>query len=356
MGTEQASQTEDQLERIDEYDEESLVEMYRKMRQIRAFERKTSELVEQGEVPGNVHLYLGQEAVAVGTCLALRDDDIIGSTHRGHGHVLAKGADISGMMAEIAGKETGLNEGRGGSMHMVDFSLGIFGCNAIVGASVPHVAGGALSAQLDGDDRVGVAFFGDGAVNEGVVYETMNVAKIWDLPVVFLCENNQYAVSTPDEYAVAGSIPERAEAMGIPSRSVAGSDALSVHEEVAGAVAAARSGDGPQFLECRTLRYSGHFSGEASLDWLADKPYRKEDGEVERWRRERDPIATLRAALADSGTVAEARLDEIDEAVAEEIETAATDALEADFPSEEKALEDVYADQDYPTLPQGKYR
>ncbi|WP_255152046.1 thiamine pyrophosphate-dependent dehydrogenase E1 component subunit alpha [Halorarius halobius] len=350
------AQTETLQSQVSDYEEGLLLEMYRRMQEIREFERKASDLSDAGELPGAVHLYLGQEAVAVGTCLALADDDIIGSTHRGHGHVLARGADIDAMMAEIAGKEPGLNRGRGGSMHMVDFSLGIYGCNAIVGASVPHVAGAILSSKLDGDDRVGVSFFGDGASNEGVVHETMNMASVWDLPVVFLCENNGYAVSTSDDYAVAGdSIADRADGYGFPGKTINGQNVLTVYEEVQEAVEQAREASQPYLVECETLRYSGHFSGEKALSWLEDRPYRP-DGEVDDWKEARDPVATFREALAAADVVAEERLDEVDAEVADEIDAAAEFAVESEYPPAERAPEDVYADQDYSYTPATKYR
>lgn len=350
------SQTEALESQISDYEEVLLLEMYRRMKEIREFERTASKLSEAGELPGAVHLYLGQEAVAVGVCLALQDNDIIGSTHRGHGHVLAKGADIDEMMAEIAGKEPGLNRGRGGSMHMVDFSLGIFGCNAIVGASVPHVAGGVFSAKLDGDDRVGVSFFGDGASNEGVVHETMNLAAVWDLPVVFLCENNGYAISTSDEYAVAGdSIADRAACYDFPGKTINGQNVLTVYEEVREAVAGAREDAQPRLVECETLRYSGHFSGEKALNWLEDRPYRP-DGEVDDWKEQRDPISTFREALAGTGVASEDRLDDIDDDIGAEVNEAAEFAVESDYPPAERATEEVYADQDYAYTPATKYR
>ena len=351
---EMSSQTEQQLSRLDSYDADLLERMYRRMREIREFENRASELSDAGDLPGPIHLYLGQEAVAVGTCLALRENDIIGSTHRGHGHVLAKGADIDRMMAELAGKETGLNPGRGGSMHMVDFSLGIFGCNAIVGASVPHVAGAILSSQLEESDRVGVAFFGDGATSEGVVHETLNLASVWDLPVVFLCENNQYAVSTSADEAIAGEkISDRAAGYDIYGETINGQDVLEMYETVGDAVKRAREESRPQFVECETYRYSGHFSGEKAL--LRDRPYRSEE-EIEEWREERDPVDTFRAALIESDLIPDQELDAIDEAVEAELDDAVEFARESDQPSAEKAPENVYADQDYPTLPAPKYR
>jgi pyruvate dehydrogenase E1 component alpha subunit len=347
-------QVETQLSQVEGYDPDVLRRMYRRMREIREFERRASDLSDAGDLPGAIHLYLGQEAVAVGTCLTLRDDDIIGSTHRGHGHVLAKGGDISKMMAELAGKETGLNRGRGGSMHMVDFSLSIFGCNAIVAASVPHVAGGVFSAKLDEDDRIGVAFFGDGATSEGLVHETMNLAAMWDLPMVFLCENNQYAVSTSANDAIAGDqLSDRAAGYGIEGKTINGQNVLTVNETIEEAIETVRETHRPQFIECETYRYSGHFSGEKDL--LEDRPYRS-DEEIEEWREQRDPVDTFREALTASGTFEPDELADIDEAVIDELNDAVEFARGSDYPPAEKAPEDVYADQDYPTVPQPKYR
>lgn len=354
-GSSQAEEMADRL-RDGDYDEVFLEGAYETMAQIRAFETSASELSDTGEIPGNVHLYLGQEAVATGVCNALEEDDIIGSTHRGHGHVLAKGAEIERMMAELTAKTSGLNRGRGGSMHMVDFSIGIYGTNGIVGASVPHVAGGVLSSELDGEDRVGVAFFGDGASNEGVVYETMNLASIWDLPVIFLCENNQYAVSTPSNYSVAGDrISDRAKGFGMDGRTINGQDVLTVYKEVSDAVETARETKRPQFVECETLRYSGHFSGEKKLPWLEAKPYRP-DGQLEDWKETKDPIGTFRYALVESGAVSEDRLDEIEEAVDDENEAAVEFAMEGERLPAENAPNNIYADQDYSNMPAPKYR
>ena len=349
-----STQTDEQRSQLDGYDADLLTTMYRQMCEIRAFEERASDLSDAGELPGPIHLYLGEEAVGVGTCLTLREDDIIGSTHRGHGHVLAKGADVNRMMAELAGKETGLNQGRGGSMHMVDFSLGIFGCNAVVGASVPHVAGAILSSQLDGSDRVGVSFFGDGATGEGVIHETLNLASVWDLPVVFLCENNQYAVSTSAAEKVSGDrISDRAAGYGINGETVNGQNVLAVYEAVGAAVDRARETNRPQFVECETYRYSGHFSGEKAL--LRDRPYR-DDEEIAEWREERDPITTFREALVESDAVPEADLDAIDDEVESKLDEAVVFARESEFPPGERAPENVYADQDYPNTPASKYR
>ncbi|WP_276258932.1 thiamine pyrophosphate-dependent dehydrogenase E1 component subunit alpha [Haloglomus litoreum] len=338
---------------LSDRDPDLLRRMYRMMREIREFEHTASELSSAGEIPGPIHLYLGQEAVATGVSLALGDDDVIASTHRGHGHVLAKGADIDGMMAELAGKETGLNSGRGGSMHMVDFSLGIFGCNAIVGASVPHAAGAAFSSKLDGDDRVSVSFFGDGASNQGVVHETMNMAAIWDLPVVFLCENNQYGVSTSQEDAVAGDrISDRAASYDMAGETINGQNVLEVYDTVREAVETTRETSRPRLVECETYRYEGHFSGEKDL--LRDRPYRDE-AEIERWRDERDPIDTFRQALVAADVLDEETLDGIDADVEARIEDAAEFALESDYPPGDRAPEYTYAEQSYPDFPAEKY-
>jgi len=340
-------------DRVPKYDAWLLRRMYRTMRQIREFELKAEELSDTGEIPGSVHLYLGQEAVAVGACLALQEEDVIASTHRGHGHVLAKDADIDRMMAELFGKETGLNRGRGGSMHMVDFSLGIFGCNAIVGASVPHAAGAAFSSKLDGDDRVAVSFFGDGASNEGIVHETMNMAAIWDLPVVFLCENNEYAVSTAQDDAVAGDrIADRAAGYDMPGDTINGQDVLAVYQAVHDAVKATRDTSRPRLLECETYRYSGHFSGEKAL--LKDRPYRDIE-EIKRMKNDHDPLSTFRAAILEASVFDETTLTEIDEAVEAEIADAADYARDSDRPDGDRAPAQTYANQSYPGFPAEKY-
>ena len=266
---------------------------YRRMRLIRGFEELALGLVKTGLIVGGIHPCIGQEAVAVGVCAALRPDDQITSTHRGHGHVLAKGADPKRMLAELAGKATGLNRGRGGSMHAADFSRGILGANGIVGAGAPIAAGAAWAAQREGADRVAVTFFGDGALNQGVLLETLNLAAMWRLPVLFVCENNGYATTLPAAVAVAGSAVGRAAAFGIPARTVDGMDAEAVLAATMSAVERARAGDGPTFLECRTYRYEGHHTMERRFR-LA---YRTAE-EVEAWR-ERDPLASASALISE---------------------------------------------------------
>lgn len=236
--------------------------LYRTVRLIRRFEERAIELVGSGVIVGGIHPYLGEEAIAAGVCAALRPDDIITSTHRGHGHVLAKGADPARMLAELAGRSTGLNRGRGGSMHAADFSLGILGANAIVGANGAIAAGAAWASRQAGTDRVAVSFFGDGAVSQGVLLESFNLASLWRVPVLFVCENNRWATTMPVERSVAGSITGRAEAFGIPAVSVDGMDAEAVFDAAVEAVARGRAGDGPSFIECHTYRFDAHHTFE----------------------------------------------------------------------------------------------
>ena len=236
--------------------------LYRTVRLIRRFEERAIELVRSGVIPGGIHPYLGEEAIAAGVCAALRADDLITSTHRGHGHVLAKGADPVRMLAELAGRETGLNRGRGGSMHAADVSAGICGANAIVGASAAIAAGAAWWHQRAGHDRVAVTFFGDGALNQGVLLEALNLASLRRLPVIFVCENNQFATSTRIQDSTAGTITGRAGAFGIPAETIDGMDPEAVLAAAAGAVARARAGAGPAFLECLTYRFDAHHTWE----------------------------------------------------------------------------------------------
>jgi acetoin:2,6-dichlorophenolindophenol oxidoreductase subunit alpha len=254
------------------------------MRLIREFEERALEMVKTGEIVGGIHPYIGEEAVAAGVCAALRADDQITSTHRGHGHVLAKGADPSRMLAELCGRETGLNRGRGGSMHAADLGAGILGANAIVGGAAPIAAGAAWAAKRKGTGQVVVTFFGDGALNQGVLLETMNLAALWRLPLIFVCENNGYATTMATADAVAGSAAGRASAFGLPSAQVDGMDAAAVHAAAASAVQAARDGAGATLIEAITYRYGPHHTIERNIR-LA---YRSTE-EIERWRQ-RDPL------------------------------------------------------------------
>jgi acetoin:2,6-dichlorophenolindophenol oxidoreductase subunit alpha len=236
--------------------------LYRTIRLIRRFEERAIELVKSGDIVGGIHPYIGQEAIAAGVCAALRLDDIITSTHRGHGHVLAKGADPVRMLAELAGRSTGLNKGRGGSMHAADFRLGIYGANGIVGAGGPIAVGAAWAHRKAGTDRVAVSFFGDGAVNQGVFLECLNLAALWHVPVIFVCENNGYATTIPVQQIVSGTITGRATAFGIEALSVDGMDAEAVFQAASEAVARGRRGEGPTFIECHTYRFDAHHTWE----------------------------------------------------------------------------------------------
>jgi pyruvate dehydrogenase E1 component alpha subunit len=257
---------------------------YRMMRLIREFETRALALVREGLIVGGIHPYIGQEAVAVGVCAALCAGDQLTSTHRGHGHVLAKGADPGRLLAELLGRTNGLNRGRGGSMHAADLSLGILGANGIVGAGAPIAVGAAWAARQQGTDRVVAAFFGDGALNQGVLLESLNLASIWQVPVVFVCENNGYATTLPAREAVGGSAPGRAAAFGIPAETVDGMDVAAVHAAARRAVARARAGAGPSFLECLTYRFEGHHTMERRMKLS----YRTAQ-EQAAWR-ERDPL------------------------------------------------------------------
>jgi pyruvate dehydrogenase E1 component alpha subunit len=305
---------------------------YRTMLLIRRFEERVVELVNANEIAGVAHEYVGQEAVATGVCSALRPDDVITSTHRGHGHLIAKGADPRGMMAELLGRLDGLNRGRGGSMHIADLGLGILGANGIVAAGAPFAAGAAWSFRVEGSDRVAVTFFGDGGVNQGVLHETMNLAALWSLPLVFVCENNGYAVTLPQRHSTAGSVVERAAAYGLPAESVDGMDVDAVFEAAQRAAARARGGGGPAFLECRTYRFYGHHTAERTMK-LAYRP----DEEIERWRR-RDPVAAVAARL-DPG-----ERDRIGEEVEALLDEAVAFARASPRPAAEDALEFVYAE------------
>ncbi len=319
-----------------------LATAYKRMRLIRRFEQSVVDLVNKGEIPGATHEYTGQEAIAVGVCSALTVDDRITSTHRGHGHLLAKGADLTGMFAELMARETGLNKGRGGSMHAADVSLGILGANGIVGAGAPIGAGSAWVSKQAGHSSVVVTFFGDGALNQGVLLETMNLATILNLPMVFVCENNGYAVSLRVTDAVGGDIQERANGFGMAAEEVDGMDVNAVYERSAAAIERARNGGGPTFINAITYRFVGHNTGEQYLGL----DYRTDD-EIESWRP-RDPL-TLAAAQLDQGTVD--RIDgEVEQAIADSIEV----ALSAPHPDAATASHFMYTDWTVQTdLPEG---
>ena len=324
---------------------EQLVGLYRTMRLIRRFEERVVELVNRDEIPGVTHEYVGQEAVAAGVSGALRSDDVITSTHRGHGHILAKGGDPRRMMAELMGRRGGYNRGRGGSMHIADLGLGIYGANGIVGAGAPIACGAALAAKLQGSDRVAVAFFGDGGMNQGVVHEALNLAAIWRLPVVFICENNGYAISAPiGQMAAVERLADRAAGYGMPGEWVDGMEVLAVHEAAAGAVARARRGEGPTLIECRTYRFVGHFTAERVLGLR----YRGEE-EIAAWR-ERDPLVTYPRWLETQGVLPPTDRARVEAEVEALLEEAIAFARQSPWPEPSEALEGMYA-VPYPGLP-----
>lgn len=320
------------------------VKMYRTMRLIRQFENRVVELVNANEIASVTHEYTGQEAVAVGVCSALREDDVITSTHRGHGHIIAKGGDVKRMLAELMGRATGYNKGKGGSMHIADLSLGIYGANGIVGAGAPIAAGAAWVLKAKKSGRVAVPFFGEGAMAQGVLYEAMNMAAIWKLPVVFVCDNNRYAVTTSIDSVSPVEVRERALAHGFPGYTVDGMDVQAVYEATTEAVARARAGDGPTLLDCRAYRYSGHHTAEAAM-----KLGYRTDEEIESWRQ-RDPVESWGRRLLEAGVLSKAERDAIDREIDERIEEAVEFARNSPWPDPEDALEDMYATP-HPALP-----
>lgn len=307
----------------------------RAMLRIRIFEDRVRREFGKGDMPGFVHTYLGAEAVAVAVCSQLSDDDLITSTHRGHGHCLAKGVDIAPMIAELYGRETGLCHGRGGSMHIADFSKGVLGANAIVAGGVSLAVGAALAASALDDGRIAVSFFGDGAASEGVVHESMNLAAIWKLPVVFVCENNGWAESTPSTYALSvDDVASRAAGYGIVGESVDAGDYAAMYEAAERAIERARAGDGPTLLEAKIQRMTGHYVGDS-------EGYRSRDDR--RAARGGDPIARTRSQLDRSGIDAAAVVDELEQALVTELDAAFAAARSAPWPDPLEVERDVYA-------------
>lgn len=311
--------------------------LYRRMVLIRAMEERLGEVQKSGELPGPVHLYIGQEAVAVGVCDHLDDRDWISSTHRGHGHFLAKGGDPASMVAEIFGRSTGVCGGKGGSMHVSDFSRGILGANGIVGAGIGLSAGAALAALLDRRSRVAVAFFGDGAANEGSLMEALNIAAIWKLPLLLVCENNGFSEFSPTPTVTAGEIAERARPFGVASAVVDGNDVIAVWKVAAEAVQRARAGNGPTLIEARTYRTRGHVETEVTF---LSTPYRDET-EVAAWK-ERDPIKHHATRLVAQG-IAGAELERINSEVMLEVEHAYAAAAAAPWPEPASAFQNMFA-------------
>lgn len=316
------------------YSKEMLLSMYEKMLRIRKFELKLTEYFAKGMLYGNIHTSIGQEATDVGACAALDKGDFITSTHRGHGHSLSKGAKSDIMMAELFGRKTGYCGGKGGSMHVTDVSLGILGCNGIVGAGIPIATGSALASKIRGSNEVTVAFFGDAASNQGTFHESINMAAAWKLPVVFLCENNHYGVSV-NIHTVTNTetIAERAKAYNIPGVTVDGNNPLAVYDAVKQAVDYAREGNGPSIVECMTWRMRGHYEGDPAA--YRDKSI------TEEWA-EKDPIDNFKLYLLNEGYY-EDELADIEEAMDKEIEVAIKFALESPFPDPSEVTTDVYA-------------
>ncbi|MBI2877846.1 MAG: thiamine pyrophosphate-dependent dehydrogenase E1 component subunit alpha [Candidatus Tectomicrobia bacterium] len=314
---------------------EVLKGLLKRMLTIRLFELKTADVFSQARTPGGGHAYVGQEAVAAGVCAHLRPDDYITSTHRGHGHCIAKGGDLKKMMAELFGRRTGYCKGKGGSMHIADVELGILGANGIVGGGMPIAVGAALSAQYRGTDQVVVCFFGDGASNTATFHESLNLASIWDLPVIFVCENNLYAVSTSQrEHQRIQDISDRAGGYAIPGVSLDGNDVIAVYETVGEAVGRARAGSGPTLLECKTYRWRGHFEGDP-------QPYRSKE-ELEAWMK-RCPIDRLKGRLLKQRLLMEGEVETMVGEIERELEEAVRFAEESPFPEPQEAMEDLYA-------------
>lgn len=322
-------------------DEEFLLEMQRRMLRIRGFDERASKMVKRGHIPGTVHTSIGQEAQVVGATMALRDGDYMTGNHRSHGHPIGKGSPLGPLMAELQGKADGVCKGKGGSLHLADFAVGSLGESGIVGSSIPIAMGAALSSQVLGRDSVALAFFGDGAANQGVLYESMNMSGVWKLPVIFLCENNQYALSTPAHTVTSGVIAERAAGFGIPGARVEeGQDVLAVYDAVSAAVARARAGEGPTLIEVVTYRYNEHSEG---LRLGTD--YRPVD-EREAWLK-KDPLVLFRERLiAEHGLTAE-RMDALEQEILAEVDAAVAFAENSPFPDPSVAFDDLYTDSEY---------
>ena len=316
---------------------EHWIRMYRQMVSIRLFEEQVNELYTRALMPGLAHLYAGEEAVAVGICEALRPDDYITSTHRGHGHCLAKGASPDRMFAELLGKEAGYCRGKGGSMHIADPATGNLGANAIVAGSVGIATGAAFSAKRLGTNQVAVCFFGEGALGQGVLYEVMNLAQLWKLPVIYVCENNLYTEYTHYSETTAGDIVARGAAFGLHAESVDGQDVRVVHDTATRLVERARQGQGPAFLCCNTYRYSGHHVGDINREYYRSKQ------EEQRWKSERDPIKLLGDWLSQQKFADSVLFDSIHSQVKSEMEKAVKFALSAPYPNPEEVEQDVYA-------------
>jgi len=322
-----------------EVNREIKLSLFRTMLRIRRFEEKVMDLHARQIIPGLIHLYIGEEAVAAGVCATLRQDDLISSTHRGHGHCIAKGGELSLMMAELYGRGTGYCLGKGGSMHIADINIGILGANGIVSAGMPIAGGAGLSAKMRGTDQVVACFFGDGGANQGAFHESLNLAAIWKLPVIYICENNQYAISVAQRRA--GSIQDyylRKDSYGIHGCKVDGNDVIAVYEATKEAVDLARRGEGPSLIECKTYRCRGHYEGEAARTYT----YRSKE-EIEEWVQ-KCPVERFRKKLLDEGILDENSIDRIEKDVQKEIEEAIQFAENSPFPDPQDALTGLYAE------------
>ncbi len=315
--------------------EADFLDMLEKMHLLRAFDERVSERCKRGEIPGLIHLGMGEEAVAVGVCAAIKPNDKMTSTHRAHGHFLAKGGDPKAFMAELYGKQTGCCRGKGGSMHLVDLDCGFLGANGVVGAGLPIAVGAALGQRILGEDFVTVCFFGDGANNQGTFHESLNLATVWNLPVVFVCENNEYGISQSiHAQQKVKNISDRAPSYMLPAWIINGNDVVEVYSAVSTAVAAARSNQGPTLLECKTYRTSGHYEGDS-------ESYRSKE-EVDEWK-ENDPIVRLEQQLLQDGVLTDGTLEEIKARVWKVVDDATAYAVASRYPSEEDATNHVFA-------------
>ena len=314
--------------------------MLRRMMLIRRFDETVKDLVQSAELVGMAHCYIGEEAVAVGACTALRDEDYITGNHRSHGHPISKGGDVRRAMAELLGKATGYCKGKGGSMHLADFEIGILGESGIVASALPVAVGAALGSKMQNNDRVVISFFGDGASNQGACHEAMNMASIWKLPVIFLCENNQYAVTTSFRDTVAvENVSDRAVAYNMPGVLVDGQDVMAMHEATVVAIQRARAGEGPSLIEAQTYRYEDHSEG---LNRILREPYRT-DEEVEQWK-ERDPISLHSTWLKEQGVATEEEIESVWTEVSQAIDDALEFARNSPYPDADDLFTDMYAD------------
>lgn len=322
------------------YEKLELLEIYRRMLRIRLFEDKAWS--GRTFIPGVIHTSVGMEASIVGACMALHEDDYMVGTHRSHGHPIGKGARIDRLFAELMGKVTGVDQGKGGSMHLSDFSVGSLGETSIVGSGLPVATGAALGSKMQGNGRVALCFFGDGAAAEGTFHESLNLAAIWQLPVIYLCENNGYAeLMAFEDLCSVKDIASRASSYNMPGMVVDGQDAIAVLDAVAGAVERARDGGGPSLIETKTYRFNAHAGGPDGSNMWSPTTYRSKE-EVDEWRTKRDPIALYRTRLLDDALASPSDLDEIDSAEAQANATAWQFALDSDFPQPSATFDHLY--------------